>query len=57
MTFSRLIHICRQRVQALFRRNRLDEELDQELLFHLEQLEQENLESGMSPSEARAPTL
>ena len=53
MTFSRLIHICRQRVQALFRRNRLDEELDQELLFHLEQLEQENLESGMSPSEAR----
>jgi putative ABC transport system permease protein len=53
MTFSRLIHICRQRVQALFRRNRLDEELDQELLFHLEQLEQENVESGMSPSEAR----
>jgi len=53
MTFSRFVRICMQRLQALVRKERLDEQVDQELLFHLEQLEKENLESGMSPAEAR----
>jgi putative ABC transport system permease protein len=53
MTFSRLIRISRQRLQSLFRKEQLDDQLDQELLFHLEQLEKENIERGMSPSEAR----
>jgi len=53
MTFSRFVRICMQRLQALVRKGRLDEQVDQELLFHLEQLEKENLESGMSPAEAR----
>jgi putative ABC transport system permease protein len=53
MTFSRFIRICRQRLYALFRKERLDDQLDQELLFHLEQLERENLEAGMSADEAR----
>jgi putative ABC transport system permease protein len=53
MTVSRLIHVCRQRLRSLFRKEQLDEQLDQELLFHLEQLEQENIEAGMSAEEAR----
>jgi putative ABC transport system permease protein len=53
MTFTRFIRICGQRLQSLFRKQQLDDELDQELLFHLEQLERENLEAGMSPAEAR----
>jgi len=40
-------------LSALFRKERLDGELDQELMFHLEQLEQENLEAGMNAAEAR----
>jgi len=53
MTFSRFIRICRQRLLSLFQKERLDEDLDEELSFHLEQLEKENRESGMSPTEAR----
>jgi len=53
MTASRLIHICRQRLLSLFRKERLDGQLDRELSFHLEQLRQENIEAGMTPDEAR----
>src|SRR5436190_8857741 len=53
MTVSRLIHICRQRVLSLFRKQKLDDQLAQELSFHLEQLQQENMDAGMSPEEAR----
>jgi predicted permease len=53
MTFSRFIRICRQRLRSLFQKEQLDDHLDQELLFHLEQLERENIESGMSVDEAR----
>ncbi len=38
---------------SLFRKERLDDELEREMLFHLEQLEKENLEAGMSAPEAR----
>src|SRR5438132_7727832 len=53
MGASRFIHICRQRLRSLFRMQRLDDELEQELQFHLEQLERENLEAGMSAADAR----
>jgi putative ABC transport system permease protein len=53
MTIPRLFRIIKQRLSALFRRERLDSELDQELMFHLEQLERENLEAGMSAAAAR----
>ena len=57
MTFSRFIRICRQRVRSVFRKEQLDDALDDELLFHLEQLEKENLDSGMSAAEARREAL
>ena len=37
----------------MFRKEQLDSELDQEMMFHLEQLEKENLEAGMDATEAR----
>ncbi len=38
---------------ALFRRRRLDEELDEEIRAHLEMATEENLRQGMGPREAR----
>lgn len=45
------------RLAGLFRRNRLDRELDDEVQFHLEMLVQDHIRRGMSPSEARAAAL
>src|SRR5689334_8532505 len=53
MTPSRLIRIWRQRLVSMFRKRTLDDQLDQELSFHFEQLQKENLEAGMTPEEAR----
>ena len=41
------------RLSALFRKGRLDADLDDELRFHLEMEEQENIRNGMSAKEAR----
>jgi putative ABC transport system permease protein len=49
----RLLRIARQRWRALFRRDAVDDELARELAFHVEQLTQEFVESGMSEREAR----
>jgi putative ABC transport system permease protein len=53
MTIPRFFRIFKQRLSALFRKEKLDSELDQELMFHLEQLEKENLDAGMSAADAR----
>ena len=45
------------RLAALFRRNRLDRELDDEVRFHLAMLTDEHMRRGMNPSEARAAAL
>ena len=41
------------RMQALFRRRQLDDDLDQELQSHLDLLTEEHLRRGLSPEEAR----
>jgi len=41
------------RLRSLFRRGPVEQELDDELRFHLEQQIEENLAAGMSPEEAR----
>jgi predicted permease len=41
------------RLKTLFRRDRCDEQLDEEIRFHLEQQVIENIAAGMSPPEAR----
>jgi predicted permease len=45
------------RLRSLFRRNRVEHELDDELRYHLEQQIQQNLAAGMSKQEARSAAL
>ena len=45
------------RLTSLFRRNRLEGELDRELAFHIEMLTEQNVRAGMSPAEARHVAL
>ena len=46
----------RYRVRALFRRNAVEAELDDELRFHLERQTEQYRQAGMSPEEARRRT-
>ena len=45
------------RVRSLFRKNRAEQELDEELRFHLEKLVEENVAKGMAREEARYAAL
>ena len=44
------------RLSSLFRRARLEGELDAELKYHIDMLVEQNIKSGMSPQEARLPS-
>ena len=46
-----------KRMRSLFRRSKLEHDLDDELRFHLEMKIEENIASGMSPDEARYAAL
>ncbi len=45
------------RLRSLFRWPEVEEELDNELRFHIEQQIEENLAAGMPPDEARSAAL
>lgn len=47
----------RMRFRSLFRRRKVDFELEAELAFHLDQLIEENIASGLTPDEARRTAL
>jgi putative ABC transport system permease protein len=47
----------RTRLRSLFRRDRLEWDLDRELAFHVDMLTQQNLRAGMAPGEARRLAL
>ncbi len=49
--------VVRMRLRTIFKRRRVDQELDKELRFHVEQQAQENMARGMSPVEAREAAL
>ena len=49
----RIANMVRMRLRALFRRNRLEEDLDAELRYHVERDTQENICAGMMPELAR----
>ena len=49
----RMLDKFRLRFRSLFRRQNVDFELEAELGFHLDQLIEENISSGMPPEEAR----
>ncbi len=44
-------------LRTWFRSNRLEDEMDEELRFHLEKLIEDNIQAGMSPQEARYAAL
>jgi predicted permease len=41
------------RIKSIFRRNRMDDELDEEMRFHLDRLIEEGIADGLSPKAAR----
>ena len=41
------------RLRSLFRAGRVEQELDEELRYHLERQIEQNIERGMTPEEAR----
>jgi putative ABC transport system permease protein len=47
----------RQRLRALFFRSKVEEELDEEVRFHLEREIEQNIARGMRPEEARVAAL
>ena len=57
MRFEHWIYTIPLRLRALFHRNRLDSELDEEIRDHLDRQIEFNLAGGMSPEEARLVAL
>ena len=47
------LHDLQLRIQALISRRRVEQELDEELAFHIERNIQRHIESGLSAAEAR----
>src|SRR5215468_6760297 len=45
------------RLRSLFRRSQVEEELDEELRYHIERQIEENIARGMTPEEARQAAL
>ena len=48
-----MLHGLSRRLRALFRRERMEHELDDEVRFHLEKEIEQNVARGMSEAEAR----
>ncbi|HEX2661741.1 MAG TPA: ABC transporter permease [Candidatus Acidoferrum sp.] len=53
MRLERWIYTIPLRFRSLFRRNRVEQELDEELRYHLERKTEEFLAQGVSPEDAR----
>lgn len=51
------MRILLSRFVALFHRQKLDEDLDEELYVHIDLATEENLQRGMSEQEARSAAL
>lgn len=41
------------RLRSLFTRDRMEQDLDRELAFHLDMLTEQDVQAGMSPNDAR----
>ncbi len=57
MSPLRWVRIARLRLRTLFRRAKVERELDEELQYHVDRQTAENIARGMSPPEARAAAL
>src|SRR6185436_3563091 len=52
-----MLNKLRLRLRALFFKSKMEEELDEEVRFHLEREIEENIARGMSPEEARLAAM
>jgi hypothetical protein len=55
--FHRLVSYLTYRLRPLFRRSAVEQELDEELRFHVDREIDKNVSAGMSPGEARTAAL
>ncbi len=53
----RWIYTLPLRLRSLFRRSQVEQELDEELRFHVDRLVEEQVARGVSPDEARFAAL
>src|SRR5215475_8809902 len=52
-----MLNKLRLRLRAIFFKSKMEEELDEEVRFHLEREREENIARGMSPEDARFAAL
>lgn len=57
MSFERWLYTIPLRLRSLFRRDRVESELDEELRFHVERLIEEHIARGLSRDDARLAAL
>src|SRR5215468_6878359 len=57
MRLKHWIYTVPLRLRSLFRRAQVDQELDEELRYHIERQIEENIAKGMTPDEARYAAL
>src|SRR5262245_40231655 len=57
MRLRRWLYIVPLRLRSLFRRDHVEQELDEELRYHLERQIEEHIAKGMAPEEARYAAL
>src|SRR5262245_11355280 len=57
MRFEHWFYTLPLRIRSLFRRSRVEQELDEELRYHIERQIEENIAKGMTPEEARHAAL
>ena len=53
MRLKHWFYIIPLRLRSLFRRRQVEQELDEELQYHIERQIEENIAKGMTPEEAR----
>src|SRR6266700_1003527 len=57
MRFEHWLYTIPLRLRSLFRRDQVEQELDEELRYHIEQQTQENTTKGLTSEEARYTPL
>ncbi|MBO0862488.1 MAG: ABC transporter permease, partial [Chloracidobacterium sp.] len=57
MRFERLFYTLPLRLRSLFRRSQVEQELDEELRYHIDRQIEENIAKGMTDKEARNASL
>src|SRR5215468_3042348 len=57
MRFEHWFYTVPLRLRSLFRRRQVEQELDEEIRYHLERQTQEHIDKGMTPEEARYAAL